>query len=173
MRDQMPDNGVPEKGPIRGLGSVASINISAGGVPKRRVTAAKVSQLGLQGDDQEDKVHHGGPERAVCIYSLEKVQALQSEGHPIQVGSVGENLTVEGLRWESVMPGVTLRIGSGVKLEITAFTSPCKTIRRSFIDGRFVRISQKIHPGWSRVYAKVIAEGEVRLGDHVEILAPG
>ena len=115
-------------------------------------------------------MHHGGPERAVCIYSLEKVRALQAEGHPIQVGSVGENLTVEGVPWQSVMPGLRLRIGDEVELEITSFTSPCKTIRRSFIDGHFVRISQKVHPGWSRVYARVIAEGEVRLGDRVEIL---
>jgi putative N6-adenine-specific DNA methylase len=157
----------------RVAGTLASINISGGGVPKRRVTDAKVSRLGLQGDEQDDKVHHGGPERAVCIYSLERIRALQAEGHPIQVGSVGENLTVEGVRWESVMPGSRLRIGDEVQLEITSFTSPCKTIRRSFIDGRFVRISQKVHPGWSRVCARVIAEGEVRLGDRVEIPAPG
>ncbi len=169
----MGNDGVPEKSSGRGTGSLASINISNGGVPKRRITVAKVSQLGLQGDAQDDKVTHGGPERAVCIYALEKVRALQAEGHPIQVGSVGENLTVEGIPWESVMPGSRLRIGDQVHLEITSFTSPCKTIRRSFIDGRFVRISQKVHPGWSRVYAKVTAEGEVRLGDQVEILAPG
>jgi len=152
-------------------GIIASINISGGGVPKRRVTDAKVLLLGLQGDDQEDKVHHGGPERAVCIFSLDRVRALQAEGHPIEPGSAGENLTVEGIPWESVMPGVRLRVGSQVLLEVTSFTSPCKTIRRSFTDGRFVRISQKVHPGWSRVYARVIAEGDVRLGDKIEILA--
>jgi len=166
----MGNDGASEKGSVRDKGTLASINISSGGVPKRGVTDAKVSRLGLQDDAQDDKVHHGGPERAVCIYSLEKVRALQAEGHPIQVGSVGENLTVEGVPWQSVMPGLRLRIGDEVELEITSFTSPCKTIRRSFIDGHFVRISQKVHPGWSRVYARVIAEGEVRLGDRVEIL---
>ena len=162
--------GVAEKEAVGEKGILASINISGGGVPKRRVTDAKVSQLGLQGDAQDDKVNHGGPERAVCVYSLERVKALQAEGHPIQIGGIGENLTVEGIRWESVMPGLRLKIGDQVQLEITSFTSPCKTIRRSFTDGRFVRISQKVHPGWSRVYAKVIAEGEVHLGDRVEIL---
>ena len=93
------------RGQVAGVtGTVASINISGGGVPKRRVTGAKVFLLGLEGDDQDDKVHHGGPERAVCIFSLEKVRALQAEGHPIQPGSAGENLTVEGLAWETVMP---------------------------------------------------------------------
>jgi len=160
-----------ENGRIRQAGSVASINISAGGVPKRRVTGAKVSPFGLQGDDQNDKVHHGGPERAVCIYSLEKLRSLKGEGHPIDVGTAGENLTVEGIHWESVMPGIRLRVGPSVVLEVTSFTKPCKTIRHSFIDGHFVRISQKVHPGWSRVYARVIEVGEVNLGDRVEVLA--
>jgi MOSC domain-containing protein YiiM len=171
MTDEMGTERIAGTGSTQEAGKLASINISKGGVPKRRVTDVKVSRIGLEGDYQNDKVGHGGPERAVCIYSLDKIRALQSEGHPIQAGSVGENLTVEGIHWESVMPGVRLRIGDGVELEVTSFTSPCKTIRRSFTGGRFVRISQKIHPGWSRVYARVIAEGEVSLGDRVEILA--
>lgn len=160
-----------ENGRIREVGAVASINVSAGGVPKRRVTVAKVAVLGLQGDDQNDKVHHGGPERAVCIYSLEKIRSLQAEGHPIDIGTAGENLTVEGIRWEGMMPGVRLRVGGSVVLEITSFTKPCKTIRRSFLGEHFVRVSQKVNPGWSRVYAKVISGGDVNLGDRVEVLA--
>jgi MOSC domain-containing protein YiiM len=156
---------------IRESGTLASINMSGGGVPKGRVTVAKVASSGLEGDDQNDKVHHGGPERAVCIYALEKVRSLQAEGHPTQIGSLGENLTLEGIRWESVMPGVRLRVGSTVLLEVTAFTTPCQKIRRSFLDGRFIRVSQKVHPGWSRVYARVVTEGSVSLGDRVELLA--
>ena len=152
-------------------GTLFSINISNGGVPKRRINGVTVSRLGLQNDDHDDKVHHGGPDRAVCIYSLEKVLALRAEGHPIEAGSAGENLTVDGLVWELIMPGVRLRIGDSVVLEVTSFTSPCKTIRRAFIDGRFVRISQKVHPGWSRVYARVIDEGDLKIGDRVEVLA--
>jgi len=167
----MRDEAVGEIGQAREAGTLASINISSGGVPKRRVTDAKVAPLGLQGDTQDDKVHHGGLDRAVCLFSLEKVRALQAEGHPIEAGSAGENFTVEGLRWESVVPGVRLRIGGSVVLEITSFTSPCKTIRHSFLDGRFVRISQKVHPGWSRVYARVIDEGDVSIGDPVEVIA--
>ena len=154
------------------VGILASINVSWGGVPKSRVSGVKVARLGLHGDDQDDKIHHGGPDRAVCLYSLERIRALQAEGHPIEPGSAGENLTVEGLQWESVMPGVRLEVGQTVVLEITSFTSPCKTIRRAFLDGRFVRISQKVHPGWSRVYARVIEEGDIEIGDPIQVL-PG
>ncbi len=154
------------------IGTLVSINLSDGGVPKRRVGDARVSQLGLQGDAQNDTKHHGGPERAVCVYSLERIHALQSEGHPIDVGTVGENVTLEGIDWDLVVPGVRIRLGEEVLLEVTDFTDPCKTIRESFIDGRFVRISEKVHPGWSRVYARVLSEGEIRFGDPVELAPP-
>jgi len=72
-------------------GSVAAINVSNGGVPKRRVSGAKVSRLGLENDTQDDKQHHGGAERAVCLYSLERIRSLQTEGHPIDIGTAGEN----------------------------------------------------------------------------------
>ncbi|MEA2766536.1 MAG: hypothetical protein QOK07_2940 [Gemmatimonadaceae bacterium] len=152
------------------IGVLISINASGGGVPKRRVGDAKVSRLGLRGDSHNDKVHHGGPERAVCIYSLERILALQKEGHPIDVGTAGENVTVEGIDWDLIVPGVRIKLGQEVVLEVASFTSPCKTIKESFIDGRFVRISQKLHPGWSRVYARVVTEGEIRFGDHVEVI---
>jgi MOSC domain-containing protein YiiM len=106
------------------------------------------------------------------VYSLEKIRALQAEGHPIDVGTVGENVTVEGIDWDSVVPGTRIRLGEEVLLEVAEYTYPCKRIKESFIDGRFVRISQKLHPGWSRVYARVLSEGEIRSGDPVEVTPP-
>jgi MOSC domain-containing protein YiiM len=157
---------------LNGTPSVESVNTSDGGVPKGRVTVALLSRSGLQGDSQNDRKHHGGPERAVCVYSLELIRALQREGHPIDVGTAGENLTLKGVVWDKVVPGSCLRIGEHVVLEIASFTKPCKTIKDSFIDGRFIRISEKVHPGWSRVYARVLSEGEIRSGDAVEVIQP-
>jgi MOSC domain-containing protein YiiM len=154
------------------IGTLVSINVSNGGVPKGRVADAKVSRLGLLNDAHNDTRSHGGPERAVCVYALERIRGLQSEGHPIDVGTAGENVTVEGIDWRLVVPGARLRLGDQVVLEVTAFTTPCKTIRDSFIDGKFVRISEKLHPGWSRVYTRVLSEGAIRSGDAVELTLP-
>lgn len=151
------------------IGSVAAISVSGGGVPKRRVSGAQVSRLGLENDAQDDKEHHGGPERAVCLYSLERIRSLQTEGHPIDIGTAGENVTIEGIDWDRIAPGATLKIGDEVLLEVASFTNPCKTIRASFIAGEFIRIAQKLHPGWSRVYARVLQEGQIRFGDPVEV----
>jgi MOSC domain-containing protein YiiM len=151
-------------------GSVAAINISSGGVPKRRVSGAQVSRSGLVNDAQDDKKNHGGPERAVCLYALERIRSLQMEGHPIDIGTAGENVTIEGIDWYQIVPGATIKIGGEVLLEVASFTNPCKTIRASFIEGEFIRVAQRIHPGWSRVYARVLREGEIRFGDPVEVI---
>ncbi len=151
--------------------TIASIQISAGGVPKRSVEAARITALGLEGDRQNDTVHHGGPDRAVCLFSLEVIEALAAEGHPIAPGTTGENLTITGLDWSGLVPGSRLRVGSGCVLEITRYTTPCKTIAASFVDGDFSRILQSKHPGESRLYARVIVEGQVHVGDAVQVLA--
>jgi len=153
-------------------GVIRSINLAGGGVPKTSVSDAKVSRSGLIGDAHNDTEGHGGPERAVCVYSMELIGLLQREGHPIDVGTAGENLTIEGINWDLMVPGARIRCGEEVELEVASFTSPCKTIKASFIDGHFKRISQKVHPGWARVYSRVLAEGKIRQGDRVQVISP-
>jgi len=151
-------------------GRIAQINVSNGGVPKQPVEEGVVTWQGLTNDHQANREHHGGPERALCLYSLERIQALQAEGHPIFPGAIGENITVEGLDWEAVRPGVRLRLGAEVVVRVTRYTTPCATIRPFFRDGDYSRVSQKRHPGWSRVYASVVRPGRIRAGDRVELL---
>lgn len=154
-------------------GRLASINVSPGGVPKAPVGEAAVSEAGVAGDRQRDRVHHGGPDRAVSLYSLEVIQALRQEGHPIDTGTAGENLTVTGLDWAGVSPGAEIRVGP-VRLQVTGYAAPCTNIEGSFAGRHFLRIAQRFHPGWSRVYARVLAGGVVRVGDPVELAAaPG
>ena len=79
-------------------GKLHAINVSSGGVPKQPREACALSFAGLEGDWQTDREHHGGPDRAVSLYSLEVIEKLRAEGHPISPGSTGENLTVSGMR---------------------------------------------------------------------------
>lgn len=148
---------------------VYQISISGGGVPKLPVLEAKLTEQGLDGDRQRNLKFHGGPDRAVCLYSLELIERLQDEGHPIDPGSSGENLTLSGLEWDLVNPGARLTIGPDVQLEVTSYTTPCSQNGRWFRDEDFSRISQKLNPGWSRVYAKVLRGGLITPGDVVAI----
>jgi MOSC domain-containing protein YiiM len=151
-------------------GRIVQISVSHGGVPKTAVPAVRVTTDGIEGDRQRDRERHGGPERAVCLYSLEAIQRLQAEGHSITPGSIGENVTVEGLDWSAVEPGGHLLLGEQVLVQVTRYTSPCLNIRGSFTGGEFARVSQKRHPGWSRVYARVLVAGTIRRDDPVRLL---
>jgi MOSC domain-containing protein YiiM len=149
-------------------GVVVSINTSDGGVPKLPVDECRIGTNGLAGDRQRDLRYHGGPGRAVCLYSLEIIQALQAEGHPIGIGSAGENLTLSGMDWPRMIPGRRVRVGTAL-LELTRYAHPCRNLLPYFRDGAFTRISQKVHPGSGRLYARVLEEGVVRPGDPVEL----
>jgi MOSC domain-containing protein YiiM len=151
-------------------GRVESVNTSRGGVPKTSVFEAFVTETGIDGDRQRTVPPHGGRDRAVVVFSLDVIRALQREGHPIAIGTTGENLTVSGLDWSELAPGAMVQAGS-VQLLLTRYASPCHNIARSFIDGDFMRIAQEQHPGWSRLCARVLECGLVRPGDPVTRLS--
>jgi MOSC domain-containing protein YiiM len=150
-------------------GRIFQLNISDGGVPKRAVPAAHLTSTGLEGDRQRHR-DHGGPERALCLYSLEHILKLQAEGHPIFPGSVGENLTLAGLDLGQLMPGARLAIGDEVLIEISGYTTPCRVIAESFVGGQFKRILQKLNPGDSRLYARVLRTGTLAVGQGVRVV---
>jgi len=125
---------------------------------------------GVEGDLQNNLKYHGGSYRAVCLWSLEVIETLQAEGHPIAPGSAGENLTLAGIDWAALVPGCQLQLGSGVQIEITDYAAPCRQNMKWFSDRKFSRISQKHYPGSSRLYARVLTEGKVQPGDPVQVI---
>ena len=149
---------------------VRQVNISPGGVPKLPVDEAWVGPLGLEGDGHHDDTEHGGPHRAVSILGIEAIRRVAAEGHPIGPGTTGENLTIEGLDIAALPVGTRLAVGDTVVLEISKPTTPCQTIRHSFIGGRIARLSIDLHPHDSRMYARVLVEGPVRPGDPIAVL---
>ena len=150
--------------------SIVQVSVSKGGVPKLPVLEAEVTTNGVTGDGHNDRANHGGPERALCLFSLERIEAMAGEGHPIAPGTTGDNVTIRGLDWDAVVPGTRLRLGGDVLVEVTRYTTPCKTNAGSFMQGDFNRMHHNLHPGWSRVYAKVVQPGLIRPGDAVELI---
>lgn len=151
------------------MGEVHQINVSKGGVPKLPVETAVVDDSGVVGDEQADLVHHGRPEQALCLFSLEVIERFRDEGHPISPGSAGENVTVSGIDWAEVVPGVRMRIGP-VQVEITDYATPCSKNAQWFTDRTFTRMDPDRHPGESRVYARIIEGGAIATGDAVVLV---
>jgi MOSC domain-containing protein YiiM len=123
----------------------------------------------MEGDRQANRRFHGGPDRALCLYAQERLDALVAEGHPVERGTLGENVTIAGLPWERVRPGARLRLG-GVEVEVTGFAAPCGKIAFGFADGSSGRVGEKVNPGWSRVYVRILVEGEVAVGDPASLI---
>ena len=58
---------------------VYQINVSDGGVPKQPVLEAKIAKEGVEGDRQRNLKVHGGPQRAVCLFSMDLIERMQDE----------------------------------------------------------------------------------------------
>ena len=154
-------------------GSVVGLHANPmGGVPKHAVPTLQITKTGCVGDQQNDRRHHGGPLKAVCLMERSVMVALQAAGHPIGPGTTGENLLLDGLDEVTLSTGTELHVGH-VHLRITGDAPPCKTIRESFVDGSFISLSHKHQPGFTRWYAEVLVEGTVALGDPVRPVSAG
>ena len=97
-------------------GTIVQVSVSKGGVPKLPVLEAEVGENGIVGDGHNEPEIHGGPERAVCLFAVERIEALAAEGHPIGPGSTGENSTTRGIDVERVTPGSRMRLVADVVL---------------------------------------------------------
>ena len=149
---------------------ISTMSVSDGGFRKRAVDGAMIDEGGVVGDRREDTGDHGSPDQALCRYSLEVIGRLKAEGHPIEPGFAGENLTISGLDWFSIQPGARLDIGPDIEAEITFYATPCSKNAQWFVDGDFTRMLQSRHPGESRLYARVSRGGALTTGDEVRLV---
>ena len=153
-------------------GVIHSVNVSeSGGVPKLPIRAATIRFEGVEGDHNRFRTERkgGDPGRAVNLFSLERIEQLKEEGHSIEVGSTGENLTIEGVDWGNLKVGMMLKVGKAT-LELSGPCVPCSKIGESFIERNFSRIDHDKESGWSRWSARVVEEGTVGVGDSVHFL---
>lgn len=147
---------------------IFQLNASPGGVPKRAITHANLTDTGLDVDKVNNTRVHGGPNRALCLYPLERILALQEEGASIFPGAIGENVTTVGLEWDLVVPGAKIALGEAL-IEITKYAEPCSTTS-PFVCGDLKRYHQAHHPGWSRVYARVLRKAPLAPGLPVRLV---
>lgn len=127
-----------------------------------------VGALGLEGDEQADRKHHGGPEMAVLMYAAAHYEAWRTEPGLAEMGpgGLGENLTVSGLDERSVCVGDVLAVG-GCVLQVSSPRAPCNSISRRWNDATLLRrVTERLWTGW---YLRVLEPGAVRAGDAVAL----
>jgi MOSC domain-containing protein YiiM len=148
-------------------GTLVQLNVSPGGMPKLPVLFARVTAEGVAGDWQKNRTYHGGPNRAVCLYSEELYAWLRAEhGIDLVNGAVGENFTTRGIDLHALNQGDRLKVGE-CTIELTSVRAPCRNLNKW--DGRLLSVIQG-RSGW---VAKVVQDGLVRPGDPIEVVPAG
>ncbi len=144
------------------------VGVSA--IDKRPVEGpVAVRSLGLHGDIQADREHHGGPWKAVYLLSDSDVEQWEPEfGGPIPIGFFGENLRVTGIDTSQLQIGTELEVGSGgLRLQITTPRIPCQTFAHRTGKPKWVRrFTEGGRPG---AYARVLTAGPVQAGEEIRV----
>jgi len=131
--------------------------------------AVRIGVLGLEGDEQADQRHHGGPHMAVLMYAeahyehLRTLDGLAAMGP----GGFGENLTLRGADERGVCVGDVLEVGQA-RLEVASPRGPCADISRRWnAEWLLKRVVELRRTGW---YLRVLREGVVTRGDAVRLV---
>jgi MOSC domain-containing protein YiiM len=148
----------------------------ATGIHKQPVAGSVlVEKLGLVGDEQADPSVHGGLHKAVYAYPSEhyafwiaqRLAVLKRE-EPLPPGSMGENLTLQGLLESDVWIGDRLHVGSTV-LEVTEPRQPCFKFNAKM--GFSHAVKMMVQSGYSGFYLRVVESGNIAAGDSVALHA--
>lgn len=138
------------------------------GIEKQRVQEVYLSSQGFEGDDVADKKHHGGPDRAVCLYPAEHyIQWEQELGKTLPVAAFGENLTVTNMLEADVCIGDIYKIGDAV-IQITQGRIPCSTIDR-YTEANTL-LKRLIETGYTGFLARVLEEGTICADSTIELV---
>lgn len=157
---------------------VGSLNI---GLPRREILHGKeyftgivkqpvpgpvrLTRAGFDGDGVGDGKHHGGPDKAVCVYNLEHYGYWEKTLRmPLPVAAFGENVTVSGLPETEVCIGDVFRLGTAL-VQVSQPRQPCTTLAARF--GRSDLVKLVVDAGRTGFYLRVLEEGIVKQGDEL------
>ncbi len=136
----------------------------------------RVGKLGLVGDEQADLSVHGGLDKAVYAYPSEhyafwmaqRLAALK-RAESLPPGSMGENLTLQGLLESDVWIRDRLHIGSAV-FEVSEPRQPCFKFNAKM--GFSHAAKMMAQAGCTGFYLRVVEVGAIMAGDAISLI-PG
>lgn len=147
------------------VGRIAPLRIGervvSSGIVKRRVVGAVfVGRTGLRGDEQGNREHHGGPDKAVCAYPAEHYAYWSKRlGLSLGPGAFGENFTLKDIVESSVCVGDVVRVGD-VFLQVSQPRQPCFRLAVHLGVRQLALWVQQL--GLTGFYMRVLSSGFVR-----------
>ncbi len=157
---------------------VESLNI---GLPKKEIFSGKevitgickkpasgplkLKFSGFEGDGVGDLKHHGGSDKAVCVYSFDHYPYWEDTlGIKLPVAAFGENLTVSNLDEDDICIGDILQLGTAL-LQVSQPRQPCRTLAARY--GRDDLIKLVVDSYYTGFYFRVLEEGIVEKGEEL------
>ena len=133
------------------------------GICKQPVSGPlRLSRSGFEHDGVGDMKHHGGEDKAVCVYSLEHYPYWENAlGIKLPAAAFGENLTVSDLKEEDICIGDVFEIGTAL-LQVSQPRQPCRTLAARY--GRDDLVKLVADSGRTGFYFRVLKEGMVEKG---------
>lgn len=141
------------------------------GIYKNPIRKARVGLLGIEGDVQVDKRYHGGPDKALHQFAVGSYTHITTHYPSLAdkaiPGSIGENLTIEGMSETTVCIGDTYRLGK-VLVQVSEPRQPCWKINARYeVEKLSEFIEQRRIAGW---YYRVLETGAMIVGDEVVLI---
>lgn len=134
------------------------------GICKKTIEEVFLTVDGFSGDDVADKKHHGGPDRAVCMYPHEHYALWNNEFECVLPSAAfGENITASGMTESEVCIGDVFTLGDAV-IQVTQGRIPCSTIDQRL---GFPVMKHMIQTGFTGYLCRVLKEGLVRSDDKI------
>jgi len=133
------------------------------GICKQPATGSlHLGTLGFENDGVGDLKHHGGNDKAVCVYSLAHYRYWEETlGMKLPVAAFGENLTVSHADEDAVCIGDIFQLGTAL-VQTSQPRQPCRTL--AMRHGRDDLIKLVVDSGRTGFYFRVLEEGDVEKG---------
>jgi len=128
-----------------------------------------VQFTGLSGDGQADLINHGGPDKAICVYTTAH-QTYWSErwGRPVEIGAFGENFTITDGLETNVCIGDIIQAGDAV-VQVSQARLPCFKLG---IRNRLPALPGEVQQtGYTGYYFRVLQEGKIAAGDELTFIS--
>jgi MOSC domain-containing protein YiiM len=130
-------------------------------------TAIYLSSLQLEGDEQADLVHHGGADKAVCVYSYEHYAYWEKElNRPMPRCAFSENLTVVGLLESEVCIGNIYRIDEAL-VQVSQPRQPCHKLGKKHDLVKLPLLVQET--GYTGFYFRVLQAGWIGVSPQIKL----
>ena len=138
------------------------------GICKQPATGPlQLGKLGFENDGVGDLKHHGGPDKAVCVYSRDHYAYWEKLlGTEMPEAAFGENLSVSGLHEDNICIGDIYEAGSAL-LQVSQPRQPCRTLASRY--GRDDMIKLVRDSGLTGFYFRVLKAGSVMKGDFLKL----